>query len=111
VFGNKTQAWEAWQISQAYNRPPSDIFDVKGAVGLFFDKGIFFFGRYVEAAVEEAGRDALTPGFARSAQQRAFARCMGEDMTKSAVGFANPVVGAKVQTKKGVEEEIISSGY
>lgn len=98
-------------MSQAYNLRPSDLFEVKGAVGLFFDKGIFFFGRYVEAEVEEAGRDALTPGFARSAQQRAFARCMGEDMATSAVGFANPYTDAKVKQSKGFTEEVISSGY
>jgi hypothetical protein len=97
-------------MSQAYNRPPSELFDVKGAVGLFFDKGIFFFGRYVEAEVEEAGRDALTPAFGRSAQQRAFARCMGEDMATSAIGFANPYSTGAAKSKQG-SEEVISSGY
>lgn len=98
-------------MSQAYNRPPSDLFEVKGAVGLFFDKGIFFFGRYVESEVEEAGRDALTPAFGRSAQQRAFARCMGEDMATSSVGFANPYSTGAVKSSKQATEEIISSGY
>ena len=97
-------------MSQALNKSPSELFEVKGAVGLFFDKGIFLFGRYVEQEVEEAGRDALTPAFGRSAQQRAFARCMGEDMATSSVGFANPYAGGAVKSK-GVTEEIISSGY
>lgn len=98
-------------MSQAYNQPPSKIFEVKGAAGLFFDKGIFHFGRWVEGEVERAGQDALNAGFAKSQQQRAFARCMGDDMEKSTAGFADPyaAIVRGSQTEDG--DQIIMSGY
>jgi hypothetical protein len=99
-------------MSQAYSRQPSNIYEVKGAVGLFFDRAIFLFGREVESEIEKAGQDALSPGFARSAQQRAFARCMGDDMATSTVGFADPAADGKaVIREEGSGEEIIASGY
>jgi hypothetical protein len=101
-------------MSQAYNRPPSDIYEVKGAAGLFFDKGLYYFGRYVEGVVERAGQDALSPSFARSAQARAFARCMGDDMEKSTAGYADPFTTGAADAPIRVDEngdEIVSSGY
>ena len=100
-------------MSRAYNQPPSEIYGVKGAVGLFFDKGIYYFGKYVEGVVERAGEDALNSTFARSAQARAFAQLMGDDMEKSSVGFANPFSGAETSTIPVDEngDEIIDSGY
>lgn len=95
-------------MSQAYHRPPSDIYGVRGAVGLFFDRGIRLFGQHVEGEVSRAGNDAISPGFARSAQQRAFARCMGEDMEKSNVGFADPAVTGAIARD---EDKILDSGY
>jgi hypothetical protein len=97
-------------MSQAYNRPPSDIYEVKGAVGLFFDKGIRLFGRYVESEVERAGQDALNSAFGRSAQARAFARCMGEDMTTSTVGFRDPFADGQ-GVPSDPNEQILDSGY
>lgn len=113
MFGNKREAWEAWQISQSYHQPPSQIYEVRGAAGLFFDKGIFYFGRHVENVVERAGQDALSPAFARSAQSRAFARAMGDDMTKSTAGFADPFSGAAIDSIRVDEDgdEILESGY
>lgn len=99
-------------MSQAYSLPPSQIYEVKGAVGLFFDKAIYLFGREVESEIEKAGQDALSPGFARSAQQRAFARCMGDDMAKSNVGYADPAADGKAVIRDETSgEEIIASGY
>lgn len=86
---------------------PSEIYGVEGAAGLLFDKGIFYFGKHVDAIVEQAGQDALSPGFARSAQARAFAKAMGDDMTKSAAGYADP--GGAV--KDTGSEEIIAAGF
>lgn len=99
-------------MSQAYNRPPSDIYQVQGATGLFFDKGIFLFGKYVEGVVQRAGQDALSPAFGRMAEQRAFAAAMGDDMSESSVGFADPFAdgGTDVEAVDG-EDEIIASGY
>ena len=98
-------------MSQSYHQPPSQIYEVKGAAGLFFDKGIFLFGRWVENVVENAGQDALSPAFAKSAQQRAFARCMGDDMSKSTAGFSDPYVAATRNTQADGEGEVIMSGY
>jgi hypothetical protein len=95
-------------MSQAYHRPPSDIYGVKGAVGLFFDRGIRLFGQHVEGEVQRAGSDAISPGFARSAQQRAFARCMGEDMEKSNIGFADPAVTGALSADG---DQILDAGY
>src|SRR6516162_6591378 len=107
----KREAWQAWQMAQAYNQPPSEIFGVKGAAGLFFDKGIFTFGRYVEGVVEHAGQDALNASFARSAQQRAFARCMGDDMEKSTAGFADPFFSGMHASETEDGDEILRSDY
>jgi hypothetical protein len=98
-------------MSQAYNQPPSEIYEVKGAAGLFFDKGIYNFGRYVENEVERAGQDALNASFARSQQQRAFARCMGDDMSTSTAGFADPYVAATRASETEGPGEVIMSGY
>jgi hypothetical protein len=100
-------------MSQSYNQPPSQIYEVKGAAGLFFDKGIYYFGQYVESVVERAGQDALSPAFARSAQSRAFAKAMGDDMEKSSAGFADPFGTGPGDVIRVDEngDEIIESGY
>lgn len=64
--------------------------------------------------MERAGEDALSPAFARSAQARAFARCMGDDMEKSTAGFSDPFSTGVLDAPIRVDEngdEIISSGY
>ena len=38
-----------------------------------------------------ADADHENPAFARSAKQRAFAKAMGDDMSISTAGFADPV--------------------
>jgi hypothetical protein len=98
-------------MSQAYSRTPSEIFEVRGAAGLFFDKGLYTFGRWVESEVERAGQDALNAGFARSAQARAFAKCMGDDMETSSAGFMDPFAGAVHASETEDGEEILQSGY
>lgn len=76
---------------------PSKLYGVDGASGLFFDIGIFHFGRYVESELQEAESSAKNEMFARSNRARAFARCMGDDMTTSSAGFADPAVGGVVE--------------
>lgn len=100
-------------MSQAYNRTPSEIYEVRGAVGLFFDKGLFYFGKHVEGVVQRAGQDAVNSSFARMAEARAFAEAMGDDMETSNVGFADPFADGGVDLPEGVdgEDEILSSGY
>ena len=82
-----------WQMCQAYNATPSKLYGVDGASVLFFDIGVFLFGRYVEGELQEAESSAKNEMFARSNRARAFARCMGDDMTTSSAGFADPAVG------------------
>ena len=100
-------------MSQAYNRPPSEIYEVRGAAGLFFDRGIFTFGRHVEGMVQRAGQDAVSPAFARSAQERAFAAAMGDDMETSTAGFADPCIDNVLEDRNDIdgEDEILASGY
>lgn len=101
-------------MSQAYSRPPSDIFQVDGAAGLFFDRGIFFFGKHVEGTVQRAGQDAVSPSFARMAEARAFAAAMGDDMETSTAGFADPFADGTIEdTPKGMDgnDEILATGY
>lgn len=96
-------------MSQVYHRPPSEIYQVRGAVGLFFDRGIYFFGKHVEGVVQRAGQDAVSPAFARMAEQRAFAAAMGDNMEESTVGFADPFADG-VQGVEG-DDEVIASDY
>lgn len=97
-------------MSQAYSKTPSEYYSVFGAAGLFFDNGVYFFGKYVEGVVQRAGQDALSPAFARSAEQRAFAEAMGDDMETSNAGYADPFAGGGAM---GIDEdgEILASGY
>lgn len=96
MFSNKRKAWTAWQISQSYNKSPSEIYGVEGAAGLCFDIGIFLFGRWVENEVSEAESSASNKMFANMYRARAFARCMGDDMETSTAGFADPFSGGAV---------------
>lgn len=98
-------------MSQSYNQLPSQIYEVKGAVGLFFDKAIFLFGRYVEGEISDAGQDSISPGFARSAQLRAFARCMGDDMENSNIGFADPFADGDARISDEPNQKVYDSGY
>lgn len=83
-------------MSQSYSRPPSELYGVEGAAGLFLDTGIFVFANWVESEVQEAEQSATNQMFARSNAARAFARCMGDDMSLSSAGFADPFVGGEV---------------
>lgn len=100
-------------MSQAYSKVPSEIYEVKGAAGLFFDKAICIFGQHVEQEMQSASQDSISPGFARSAQMRAFARCMGDDMSTSNVGFADPFADGVPVSNDGMnpEGDILMSGY
>lgn len=111
----KRKAWEAWQVSQAYNRLPSEIYGVEGAAGYFFDQGIFIFGRWVESECQEAESSASNQAFANMNRARTFARCMGDDMSKSTAGFADPFAGVVPNQKSGNGsddgDQIIAEGF
>jgi hypothetical protein len=107
-------------MSQAYNKTPSDLYDIQGAAGFFFDHGIFVFGNWVEGELREAESRAQNPMFARSNRMRAFAKCMGDDMSKSTAGFANPFSTGAVKPRANAtkpwadevgEEEILNEGF
>lgn len=103
-------------MCQAYSQTPSEIFCIEGAVGLYFDRGIFIFGKHVEAVVANAGADAINPSFARMAEQRAFAEAMGDDMDTSTAGFADPFADGAVDnvapiSVEGDGDEILMDGY
>lgn len=81
---------------------------------MFFDRGIYLFGKHVEGVVQRASQDAISPTFARMAEARAFAAAMGDDMETSTAGFADPFAdGAVESTPESSEgsDEILASGY
>lgn len=96
MFYNRRKAWQAWRVSQAYNKTPSEIYGVGGAVGLCFDTGLFLFAQWVEGEVQEAEGRAQNEMFARSNRARAFARCMGDDMATSGAGYADPFAAGAI---------------
>jgi hypothetical protein len=85
-------------MSQAYHKPPSDLYGVQGAAAILFDESVFLFGRWVESEVQEAERSASNEMFANMYRARTFARCMGDDMSESTVGFADPFADGAVTT-------------
>ena len=97
-------------MSQAYSRTPSQLYEVRGAAGFFFDKALSLFGRWVEGEVERASQDAISPGFARSAQLRTFAKCMGDDMSTSSAGFSDPFADGQGVPSEA-NEQVIMDGY
>ena len=50
------------------------------------------FGRWVESEVQEAESSATNKMFANMYKARTFARCMGDDMSESTAGFADPAL-------------------
>ncbi len=98
-------------MSQTYNTTPSLLYKVDGAAGFFFDRGTYLFGQWVEGELQEAESRGTSPAFSRSNRIRAFAKCMGDDMAKSAAGFANPFTTGAIKNKDGDGEEILASGF
>jgi hypothetical protein len=102
-------AWTAWQQSKAYNCRPSEYYGIEGAAGLYLDNGVYLFGTYVEQHVQEAGEGARNEMFARSSREREFARLMGEDMSKSTAGYADPFSTGAVKVKEGSDGDLLWS--
>lgn len=87
-------------MSQAYNKSPSELYGVEGAAGFCLDNGIFLFAQWVEGEMDAASSSAQNEAFARSNRARAFARCMGDDMETSTVGYADPfATGALIKSE------------
>ena len=56
-----------------------------------------------------ASAQATSPMFQRSGQLRAFARMMGDDMSKSTAGYASAAIS--LGAPEGEEGEIIERGF
>lgn len=86
---------------------------MQGAAGYILDRALWIFGTNVENVVSEAQSGATNPMFQRSAAMRAFSRAMGDDMSKSTAGFANPTFksGSSAEEERAREEEILESGF
>jgi hypothetical protein len=64
---NKRLVWETWNMSQAYNCLPTDLwhFDPTTPKGFYFNRGVFYFGRKVSGemdAAEQSSRKGRKPG-------------------------------------------------
>lgn len=57
----------------------------------------------------EAESRASGEMFQRSARLRAFAKAMGDDMSKSTVGFSNPALTGGSDDDEG--EELLAEGF
>ena len=53
--------------------------------------------------MSSAESNASNASFANMSRARAFARCMGDDMSKSTAGFADPFSEGKIKTEKKTE--------
>lgn len=96
-------------MCQAYNKTPSELYRIEGAAGLCFDTGIFVFARWVENELAEAENNASNEMFARSARARAFARCMGDDMSESTAGFTDPFARGDIETVDPLDGNFVPS--
>ena len=54
--------------------------------------------------MSRAENSASNASFASMNRARAFARCMGDDMSKSTAGFADPFVDGKIKLKSETTE-------
>jgi hypothetical protein len=96
-------------MAKLFAQLPSDIAVLDDCVGEFgrfwFNRGIAAFGRAVQTRMEEVGQSS-NPAIAQSQRIREWNRLMGEDMSNSAVGFADPGEGLSAHGRAiGVEDE------
>lgn len=59
----------------------------------------------------EAESGSTSPMFARTARMRAFARAMGDDMSKSTVGYATPMFSTHRTSDQQSDEEILMENF
>jgi hypothetical protein len=91
--------WQLWQRCQAFRCQPSDLIKLNNPlIAYFFDRGIWFFGSYVQREVDVAGERATrgvknrtnAEALGNTARQRALAKMCGEDITKTTTGYRDP---------------------
>lgn len=89
-------AWQMWMRCQAYKCRPSDLLRLENPlIAYYLDRGIWFFGSYVQREVDIAGQNAVKGVKAKAnrealengARQRALAKLCGEDIKNTSVGF------------------------
>jgi len=87
-------AYQIYQRAIAFNQKPSDtayLDDCIDAVGrYYFDRGIWAFGEHVKRRLDEVTNSTENASIAQSRREREWERLMGEDMSQSAAGFADP---------------------
>jgi hypothetical protein len=70
--------WQAWNLAQAYNQRPSDLYNVEGSyASLCFDTAVATLGRTLEQALEKAASDAKTERSAKSRQAKVLSKYLG----------------------------------
>jgi hypothetical protein len=93
---NPKLAYEVYEMAKLFCQKPSDIAILDDCVGEFgrfwFDRGIAAFGRAVHQRMEQAGQSS-NETIARTQRIREWNRLMGEDMSTSAAGYADPSEG------------------
>lgn len=90
-------AWQTWSQSKTYHKLPSDLLGVTDPLArYYFDRGIYWFGRFVEGEMDTAekiagkGKRNAEP-FIASARQRTFNKLMGiKDSTAGFKKVKNP---------------------
>jgi len=113
---NRRLAWEVYNRTKDFGGKPHQhwVFDdeVNDLALFYFDRGVWYFGRRVDAELAEAGSHKNT-AIANSNRMRALARCMGDDMSTSTVGFRDPAYEPTSEhgREAGEDETILRSGY
>lgn len=96
------QAWNLYQTALTYRVRPSDLVGLEDPLlRLYFDRGLRIFGvrvqNAVDSAADAAGRGAKNAKnrqvLENGARHRTLAKMLGQDTSKSAVGFRDPAKG------------------
>lgn len=97
--------WEAWKLSQAYNRPPSEIYRIKDEVtGWSFDRAVWLFGTTVESELAEAAHSAKKPQQAMFKQQQVLAKYKLAELK-----FRDPMAGASIKKPQADPTAVVTS--
>lgn len=84
---DSSKVWEAWQLSKAYSRRPSELYGIDHPVqSFFFDRAVYLFGTTLEADLEKAGEKAKKPKQAEQARMRMLQKWLGQEV----IGFRQP---------------------
>lgn len=108
---NRPLAYEIYLRAKAFGCKPSDVALLAECVEeigrYYFDRGIWAFGRDVDAKVDEAGQSKDST-IARTQREREWERLMGADMSNSTAGFADP--GSAMAARDDSDDDDIELG-